>query len=412
MPLYKFGPDEVLYNQIKAHPSSSFFIYNGKIYYNERATEPGANVSNVGGIPTGHANLYEMNVDRVAADTGRVIGASSSVGTQNTLDTGLIYPFVYKGYDKVAFKTIKRRNFVNDYVNGDVITGSYQMSASIFRSFYDSSDGFFGSNHTGSALKNSLDYAARLGQHYIFASGATDIVNLVDIPSVFYGSEIKKGSVVLDLYITGTLTARLRDKYYNGALIQESGTYASDDDGKVAGVVLYNEGLILLTGSWSLHVTVQLEDTNFDGTIGTTSSIGWRHFAIGANSAYNSTTSNASGSYSLKFAGTHKVPTLTMFANANRGELNFTNNPTYIEYGQTEYNPSFGSNLYKEHPLTIKNIHSSSYSDPTGSLKKTTYITKIGIYDEDKKLIGIASVAKPVKKLEDRDLTFKLKLDM
>ena len=157
---------------------------------------------------------------------------------------------------------------------------------------------------------------------------------------------------------------------------------------------------------------MQLEDTNFDGSTDTTASIGWRHFAIGANSAYNSTTSNASGSYSLKFAGTHKIPTLTMFANANRGELNFTNNPTYIEYGQTEYDPSFGSNLYKEHALNIKNIHSSSYADPTGSLKKTTYITKIGIYDEDKKLIGIASVAKPVKKLEDRDLTFKLKLDI
>jgi len=101
-----------------------------------------------------------------------------------------------------------------------------------------------------------------------------------------------------------------------------------------------------------------------------------------------------------------------MLANANRGELNFTNNPTYIEYGQIPYHPTTGSNFYKEQPLTIKNIHSSSYTDPTGSLKKTTYITKIGIYDEDKKLIGIASVAKPVKKLEDRDLTFKLKLDM
>ena len=62
--------------------------------------------------------------------------------------------------------------------------------------------------------------------------------------------------------------------------------------------------------------------------------------------------------------------------------------------------------------LNIKNIHSASYTDPTGSLKKTTYITKIGIYDENKKLIGVASVAKPVKKTEERDLTFKLKLDI
>jgi hypothetical protein len=60
----------------------------------------------------------------------------------------------------------------------------------------------------------------------------------------------------------------------------------------------------------------------------------------------------------------------------------------------------------------IKNVHSASYSDPSGSLKKTTYITKVGIYDDKKKLIGIASVAKPVKKTEERDLTFKLKLDI
>ena len=33
------------------------------------------------------------------------------------------------------------------------------------------------------------------------------------------------------------------------------------------------------------------------------------------------------------------------------------------------------------------------------------------IYDKDKNLIGIAKVATPVKKTEERDLTFKLKLD-
>ena len=102
--------------------------------------------------------------------------------------------------------------------------------------------------------------------------------------------------------------------------------------------------------------------------------------------------------YKINFAGTHKIPTVTMLANANRGELNYTNNPTYIEYGQTAYNPVTSSTFFGEQQLNIKNIHSSSYSDPTGSLKKTTYITKVGIYDENKRLIGIASVAKPVKR--------------
>ena len=59
----------------------------------------------------------------------------------------------------------------------------------------------------------------------------------------------------------------------------------------------------------------------------------------------------------------------------------------------------------------IKNTVSSAYVDPTGSFKKVTYITTVGLYDIDKNLIGIAKVAKPVKKLEERELTFKLKLD-
>ena len=73
-----------------------------------------------------------------------------------------------------------------------------------------------------------------------------------------------------------------------------------------------------------------------------------------------------------------------MLANANRGELNYSNNPTYIEHtvNTASYFPITASYLYSERELTIKNIHSASYSDPTGSLKKTTYITKIGIYDD------------------------------
>ena len=59
----------------------------------------------------------------------------------------------------------------------------------------------------------------------------------------------------------------------------------------------------------------------------------------------------------------------------------------------------------------IKNTVKSPYLDPTGSYEPQTYISKVGIFDKDKNLIGIAKVATPVKKTEERDLTFKLKLD-
>jgi hypothetical protein len=67
---------------------------------------------------------------------------------------------------------------------------------------------------------------------------------------------------------------------------------------------------------------------------------------------------------------------------------------------------------YKQNfKANIKNTVSSAYADPTGSFTKITYITTVGLYDGHKNLIGIAKVAKPVKKLEERELTFKLKLD-
>ena len=414
MPLYKFGIGDVFYNSVKAHPSSSFFIYDSKIYLNKTAAQPGAFVDNAPGVPTGHTSLFELNVDRVASATGRVIGTSSSVGTENVLDTGIIFPWVAKTSQGLAPKTYTRLQYTNDYALGDILTGSYQLSASIVRQLFASTDGFNDSNPTGSAIKNSLNFARRLGEHYEFASGSSAETNLIKIPSIFYGLEIKKGTVQLDFFITGTLVARLKDSRYNGALIQESGVISAND-GKTAGVVLYNEGFVILTGSWNLNTGLTLNDKTISSTAAN-SNPQWVRFGMGANDnvAAGSSLTNGSASYDLQFAGTHRVPNVTLLAHANRGELNYSNNPTYIEHqvNTASYNPITASYLYSEREMTIKNIHSASYSDPTGSLKKTTYITKVGIYDDNKRLIGIASIAKPVKKIEERDLTFKLKLDI
>jgi len=101
-----------------------------------------------------------------------------------------------------------------------------------------------------------------------------------------------------------------------------------------------------------------------------------------------------------------------MLAHAEKGKLNHSSNPTYKLYGQ-DTTPKTGSFGYMENSnIVIKNVASSSYADPTGSFQKTTYISSIGIYDEDKNLIGVAKVATPVKKTENREFTFKLKLDI
>ncbi len=66
--------------------------------------------------------------------------------------------------------------------------------------------------------------------------------------------------------------------------------------------------------------------------------------------------------------------------------------------------------IFAEGPSAIANIVSGSFV--SASFEKTTYISKVHIYDEDGNLIGITSLAKPVKKTLTDEFTFKMKLDL
>ena len=234
-------------------------------------------------------------------------------------------------------------------------------------------------------------------------------MGLLSIPSIFYGSQIKKGTVNLKFYITGTLVGELSDEKENGELVQ-IGPTGSFQSGSTAGVVLYNEGFIVLTGSWNLTTAgYALGPSHTEKYIGPTATVPrWIDFA---QTIATGTIDMPSSSFKLDFKGTNYVPTMTMLAHARKGHLNFSNNVTYIKHGQT-MTPLTSSVKFREQPeLEIKNIVSSSYKDYTGSYKRQTYISKIGIYDRKRNLIGIAKVATPVKKTEERDFTFKLKLD-
>ena len=212
--------------------------------------------------------------------------------------------------------------------------------------------------------------------------------------------------------MTGTLIGELKDQNKNGELIQ-TGPVGSTGSGSVAGVVLYNEGFMLLTGSWNLDNSASVDYTNESSA----SFSSWLYYGVGANDGTpvdsDSNLSRLSASFDLNFSGTNYVPVITMFARAPSAELNYSNNPTYINLTQSNALTFFSSSVayVESSEQKIKNTIKSPYTDPTGSYKPQTFISKIGVYDENKNLIAIAKVATPVKKTEDRDLTFKLKLD-
>ena len=391
MSLYEFGKNDLFYNRIKTYPSLNFYIYNGTVLYNNGTKHIGELSGDfVKHVSPGQISLYELNIDRPTGE--------------------LIYPFISKDGSLTSFKTITTKNYNNDFVYGDEITGSYPLNAGL--SFER-----FGTNVTGSsckfyrdALKNSLNRNSILSQNYLFSSSlgdkGTQEIKIISIPSIFYGSTIKKGTCSLRFYISGALVNELKDTKRNGELRQQISS-STADSGSVGGVVLYDEGFIILTGSWNL--ADDLEDYGR----GSSTKPRWLDFG------YTGSISNdAYSSYQIAFSGTNYVPTTTMLAHAPRGELNYSNNNTFLKHsnpkdGQTLRYPviSTGSAYKENDKVDIVNITKTNFSNPNGKFEKTTYISKIGIYDKDRNLIAIANLATPVRKREKDQFTFKLKMD-
>ena len=479
MALYKFRSSDIFYNRIQAHQKCEFFINNGNVYYNKKFSPGQLSGSFTGSIPsvnTGELSVFELNIDRtvnIATDPDdNPEGAPGSEDDDLSRPVGSIRPFMIKGAYPGNLYKFKNMSDIELRVRGygDVITGSYPIAAKISRKLFSETDEF---DVTGSArrsdsglrdpnydlydrreiraLKNTLNSYSALSKHYCYifppdlehkrgentdSFGKTKLdyevygwdkeqqaINLISIPSIFYGSSIEKGSISLKYYITGSLIGELRDENKNGELIQVGPT-GSLRSGSTAGVVLYNEGFILLTGSWGLGANSNGSITQPQVKFGSTAvDNSWLYFAYGANDTSASfvpdehddgvnTTDPVSASFDISFNGTTYVPTMTLFAHAPKSRLNTSTNPTFVKAGQN-IEPLIRKIRYNEKQnLKIKNTISSSFPDPTGSFAKQTFITKIGVYDENKNLIGIASVANPVKKLEDLAYTFKIKMDI
>ena len=431
MSFRKFGSQDIVLNTMRTLPSVNFVIYNSLIYFNNTPHQSGAfaaSILNITSSTSGGISLYEYNIDR--AGTTR-LGPDEEARTSG-LNPPII-PYISKDSARASFKSASPVSFNNEFQYGDALYGNYTLTSSITREFMSPTPGARNATvniysdeiipGSGSALyphfyalKNKLDYYSYRSVHYSVSSSfnggwnkAEQPLNVIYIPSIFYGSTIKEGSVVLQYFVTGTLQAELRDSKQNGELIEVTG---SNTDA-VAGVIMYDEGIIMLTGSWEIN------DQGLpliDGTGAELVRSQWIYFGAGANDGINSDTISdtrfASASFALKFQAQTETQVQTMFAHAGRGQVNYSNNPTFIRYNQNLINVS-GAQIYEENPVRrIKNLATSSFATYNAPFRRRVYISRIGIYDESKNLMGLATLADPVLKEEDEDYTFKLKLDI
>ncbi len=438
----KFGDKDVLINTMRTFPHCHFVIFDSAVYYNNIAPTSGSKrpigpPATAGQAPTfiknvkgsnwsGSISLYEYNIDR-AAVTIPVLDRSIGQTTE-LADTGLIYPFISKDSARTSFRTANGfestnpTTYNNEFQYGEILTGHYPLSASISRRYITTpSASLPGTDFDARyvALRNKLNYYKVRSEHYAVSSSAglwnknTQTLNMISIPSIFYGAQIYPGSVSLKWYFTGSLIGELKDINENGELIQ-TGPYGSLGSGNVGGVALYDEGILLLTGSWQLN---KAGSSQIDLALGVGSQYPrWIHFAAGANDGVNQTTAGGvsfrSASFEMSFKGRTDTQVTTMFAHAKRGQVNYSNNPTFLQFNQNKLFFT-SSHIYQENKdVKLKNFVSSSHSDYSASFKRQVFVSRVGVYDKNKNLVGVASLANPVLKKEAEDISFKLKLDI
>jgi len=366
MSYFELRDNDVFVNTIETNPPQSFYIHSGSIYLNNHQAVSGTYSDNILGVPEGYVSLFEYNINR---DVNQKI-----------------YPFITKGGHKQTFKSISKTDWNTQFnYDGQVITGSYNLSSSISRETMTSP------SRKLRALRSSLNhYSFHSSGSFSYDNYQSD-VTMINIPSIFYGSSIKKGSVRLKTYISGSLVGEATDSNRRGELVH---------DNDVIGTVLYDEGVLLITGSAVL------------GNLGGVRNLTWLDFCSGSEGGAVDSYA-LSASFALDFEGVSQFQNMTILAKAPEGMLNHSNNPTYLQKSENPF-VHYHTSSYEfiEKRRKVKNVVPSEQTDVEPPFGKETYISKICIYDEHRRLVGVCKLATPIRKTEAKEFLFKMKIDL
>ncbi len=240
------------------------------------------------------------------------------------------------------------------------------------------------------SLKNTINYYSANDDLFNYDSIIQNPFTLYTFSSNHLGSGFERGSVKLTIYYSGSILSTVSD-------FREDGVLYTENDEK-AGLILYNEGFLIINHTSSLNsdsLVFNANETSFEDNPR------WIHAFLDSEKPLY---------YDIEYNVKNSTPVSTFFIHLNKNEFNHSNNSTYIESGS--YFANSGSYFFKENEeISIKNTIKSPFVSGSSNFEKQTFISKIGLYDKDKKLIGVASLANPVRKTENREFTFKIKVD-
>ena len=388
MSKFEFKKEDIYVNRTKTYPDYKIFVNDANVTINNQTI-----TNTLSAVSSGYESLYEYNFDtRFGYINPFIVGGES--------DYRQLFRSQIPKSASAAIYNSQNPNWAQ-YSNllpaiGQQLASSYlSMTSSLQRITNVSS-----SNYIHAIRNVSRNYYLYSTSFNLTSSLQDSTMTMINIPQLFFGSAIKRGSVELNFYVTGTLIARAKDEAQNGELRQTGDGITTTGSGSVVGLVYYDHGFMLLTSSAALFTTSSLNR--------------WLDFGVGLHDGAAKGDPLKDRSFEIKYKGTNYVNTMTMFCHAQAGELNLSNNPTSIDWSkETRFTISdTGSTKgFEERQKNVKNVVSSSIENLNEDFKKTTFISKINMYDDKGNLIGVASMAQPIRKEENNDYTFKIELD-
>jgi hypothetical protein len=89
------------------------------------------------------------------------------------------------------------------------------------------------------------------------------------------------------------------------------------------------------------------------------------------------------------------------FARIGNGEFNYSNNTTYYESGSEQFIK----------PLLLSSGQGTNVRGLTNVNRNVTYITTVGLYNNERELLAVAKLSKPIRKTSNSEVIIKIKLD-
>jgi hypothetical protein len=397
--IYELNP-EVKFQFVTLTSSSAFLNNNSYTAQNLRNDQ---------------TSLFELNIDRNS--------------------NSIIYPFVNKNtYNNLlSFST-------DDYNNtsvGDIITGSYQKFIGLTHEFMDYTNKYKYFSLFNLCKSMRIDTPIYDFKSYILFSNSDYYFSTYMIDRDLFGSSIEPKSTIVSIEINienETSEMDLPDGYYkfeasdlygNGRLYATSGSYYSnfptDKNHVYVGDIIYQHGIIIFhdnTLGFGNNGNLPNEDSE---------PYTWRKF--GKLLEPNLNNYKREIKFNIEYKATSKVPSLTVFCSAKKNHLNHSNNLTSLDKNQNlDIKSSTVIGFTENTQLTIKNNIDDSLLVKTHQVylgdeddldditfsrfEKSTFLSEIMMYDENMEVIAICKIACPIKKKEQDELIFKLKLDL